>query len=105
MASSGVTMAVLAILRQYFAGFWFHPIGFMVGFTFQNFGANWGTLLVAFAIRWSVLKIGGAKAVRTKMMPFFVGVFVGCVLAIGLFTLVNGYAVAHGNANFYNLTP
>ena len=105
MASSGVTMAVLAILRQYFAGFWFHPIGFMVGFTFQNFGANWGTLLVAFAIRWSVLKIGGAKAVRTKMMPFFVGAFVGCVLAIGLFTLVNGYAVAHGNANFYNLTP
>lgn len=105
MVFSGGAMAVLSLLRQYFAGFWFHPIGFLLGFTFQNFGANWGTILVACGIRWTVLKIGGAKAVRGKMMPFFIGSFIGCVLAIGLFTLVNGYAVSHGNPNFYNLLP
>ena len=68
-------------------------------------GAPWGTLLVAFLIRWGVLKIGGAKAVRSKLMPFFIGVFAGCVVSVGIFTLVNGNAVAQGNANFYNLIP
>lgn len=105
MVASGCTMAALAVLRQYFAGFWFHPVGFMIGFTQFNYGANWGTLLVACAIRWGVLKAGGAKAVRTRMMPFFIGVFVGCVLSIGIFTLVNGHAAATGSSSFYNLTP
>lgn len=105
MVASGCTMAALAVLRQYFAGFWFHPVGFMIGFTQFNYGANWGTLLVACGIRWGVLKVGGAKAVRTKMMPFFIGVFIGCALSIGIFTLVNGHAVAIGSSNFYNLVP
>ena len=105
MAFSGCAMVVLALLRRYFAGFWFHPVGFMIGFTQFNYGANWGTLLVAFLIRWGVLKIGGAKAVRSKLMPFFIGVFAGCVVSVGIFTLVNGNAVAQGNANFYNLIP
>ncbi len=105
MVFSGVTMAALTILRQYFAGFWFHPVGFMVGFTFQNDGANWGTLLVAWAIRYAVLKIGGARAVRSKLQPFFIGAFVGCVLAVGIFTFVNGRAAALGSPNFYEAIP
>ncbi len=105
MVFSGVTMAVLTVLRQYFAGFWFHPVGFMIGFTFQNDGANWGTLLVAWAIRYTVLKVGGARAVRTKLQPFFIGAFVGCVLAVGIFTAINGHSVAQGSPNFYNSIP
>ena len=105
MVFGGSAMAVLTILRQYFAGFWFHPIGFMIGFTNQNDGANWGTLLVACAIRWAVLKIGGARAVRGKLLPFFAGAFAGCVLAIGFWTLANGYAVSRGLPRFYPLIP
>ena len=105
MVFSGVTMAILTVLRQYFAGFWFHPIGFMIGFTFQNDGANWGTLLVAWIIRYTVLKVGGARAVRTKLQPFFIGAFVGCVLAVGIFSAINGHAVAEGSPNFYNSMP
>jgi hypothetical protein len=105
MVFSGVTMAILTVLRQFFAGFWFHPIGFMIGFTFQNDGANWGTLLVAWIIRYTVLKIGGARAVRNKLLPFFIGAFTGCVLAVGIFSVINGHAVAQGSPNFYNSMP
>ncbi|MBQ6246893.1 MAG: hypothetical protein IJK04_08510, partial [Kiritimatiellae bacterium] len=101
MLFSGVMMAVLTILRQYFAGFWFHPIGFLLGFTYQYEGANWGTILIACAIRWAVFKIGGAKAVRSKLLPFFIGVFAGCVASVGIFTLINGHAAAQGSPNFY----
>ena len=101
MLFSGVMMAVLTVLRQYFAGFWFHPIGFLLGFTYQYEGANWGTILTACAIRWAVFKIGGAKAVRSKLLPFFIGVFAGCVASVGIFTLINGHAAAQGSPNFY----
>jgi hypothetical protein len=104
MLGGGVT-AVLTVLRHYVSGFWFHPVGFMIGFTFQNDGANWGTLLVAWAIRYTVLKVGGARAVRTKLQPFFIGAFVGCVLAVGIFTAINGHSVAQGSPNFYNSIP
>ena len=105
MVFSGVIMAILTVLRQYFAGFWFHPVGFMIGFTFQNDGANWGTLLIACAIRYAVLKIGGARAVRSKLQPFFIGVFIARVLAVGIFTAINGHSVAQGNPNFYDSIP
>ena len=105
MVFSGVMMAVLTLLRQYFAGFWFHPVGLMLGFTSMNDGANWGTILLAWLIRLVVLKIGGARAVRTKLLPFFAGSFIGCVIAIVVMTVVNGNAVSTGIPNFYDLIP
>lgn len=103
--SGGIIMAILTLLRQFFAGFWFHPVGFMVGLTNMNDGAPWGTLLIAWIIRYATLKIGGAKAVRNKMLPFFVGAFVGCVLAVLLMTIVNGQALKLGNPEFYHGIP
>jgi hypothetical protein len=38
-------------------------------------------------------------------MPFFIGVFTGCVVAIGIFTLVNGRAAAQGAPSFYYGIP
>ena len=105
MVFGGAAMAVLALLRQFFSGFWFHPIGFLLGWTNINNGAPWGTLLVAWAIRYAVLKIGGAKAVRSKLLPFFAGAFVGCLLSIAVFTAVNTRADLSGNPNFGIFIP
>ena len=105
MLFCGSVMAVLTLLRQFFSGFWFHPIGFMLGWTSINNGAPWGTLLVAWAIRLTVLKIGGARAVRNKLLPFFTGVFIGCLLSIAVFTVVNTNAVLSGSPNFASLLP
>ncbi len=105
MCFSGVIMFILTLLRQLFAGFWFHPLGFLLAPTNLNDGANWGTLLVAWAIRIIVLKVGGAHAVRTKLQPFFIGCFVGCLLAIMLFTVINGISVSSGSPLFYPSMP
>lgn len=82
--------ALLGVLRQAFTGFWFHPVGFIVGSTVLMECA-WGSVLAAFIIRAITLKIGGAITVRRKLMPFFVGVFVAAVTAHMLFGAINGY--------------
>ena len=105
MLFGGLAMAVLTLLRQYFSGFWFHPVGFMLGWTNINNGAPWGTLLVAWLIRFTVLKIGGARAVRNKLLPFFTGAFIGCILSVAVFTVINSCAYLSGSPNFAMLLP
>lgn len=74
---------VLTVLRQIFAGFWLHPLGFIMGSTHMmgiSGGNLWGSILAAWVIRLIVVKIGGAETVRHKLLPFFVGVFLAAVL-------------------------
>lgn len=76
----GVGTLVLAVTRQFFAGFWFHPVGFVLGCTnFMDY--VWGSALAAGVIRALALWTGGAATVRNKLQPFFVGVFLGAALA------------------------
>jgi hypothetical protein len=93
VATAGVT-----VLRQMFPGFWLHPIAVILGGTSDGLGMMmywsfnlWGSLLAAWAIRFTVLKLGGAAAVRNKLFPFFIGVFVAAVLAQMLVFGVNTY--------------
>ncbi len=87
--AAGVT-ALLTLMRQLFAGFFFHPIGFILGPTFMA-EQVWGSLLSAWVIRFTVLKLGGAATVRKRLMPFAVGMFLGTVAAYLLFALINGW--------------
>jgi hypothetical protein len=93
--STGMTMiyssagtVVTAILRQIFAGFWFHPIGFILGPS-EMMEVVWGSVLVACVIRFLVLKLGGAAAVREKLFPAAIGLFFGSAIAIGFVVLWN----------------
>jgi len=83
--SAAVTVAI-TFLRQAFAGFWFHPIGFILAPTrlAQNV---WGSLLVAWAIRFAVLKLGGASTVREKLRPAAFGIVAAAITAFILFAL------------------
>lgn len=81
---------ILTILRQVFSGFWFHPIGFVVGSTVMM-EYIWGSVIVAFIIRAVTLRIGGAVVVREKLMPFFVGVFLASLVAYFALGMFNGY--------------
>ncbi|MCX5659876.1 MAG: hypothetical protein NTW19_09160 [Planctomycetota bacterium] len=76
----GLGTLVLALVRQFFAGSWFHPVGFVLGCTnFMDY--VWGSALAGLVIRAAVLWTGGAATVRNKLQPFFVGVFLGAALA------------------------
>jgi hypothetical protein len=100
---AAVTM-VLTTIRQYLPGFWFHPVGFILGSSHMNDWA-WGSILVAWSIRASVLKFGGATSVRNKLQPFFVGAFVGAVAVIVLCMVINGISVAQGGTAIHGALP
>ena len=104
MLGGGVT-AILTVLRHYVSGFWFHPVGFILGWTNMDSGAPWGTLLVAWLIRFATLKTGGTRAVRDKLLPFFTGAFVGCMLCVALFTFLNARAYMSGSPDFAGFLP
>jgi hypothetical protein len=106
MGLAAVITMILTWLRQMFAGFWFHPMGFALGSTalsggFMNY--IWGSLLVAGIIRWVTLKFGGAVTVRTKLQPIFIGVFVGAVLAYLVIGLHAAYLRSIGIERFYSI--
>jgi hypothetical protein len=100
---AGVTF-LLTMLRQFFSGFWFHPIGFVLSSTYMMDGV-WGSLLVAWVIRSIVLRFGGATFVRYKLQPFFVGAFVGATLTMVLFHAIGAHALAGGATSMYGAMP
>ncbi len=84
----GTALAVM--LRQAFAGFWFHPIGFILGPSVMM-GFTWGSIFMAFLIRFIVLKIGGAQMVREKLYPVAIGILLGSVTAQAVFFIINAW--------------
>jgi hypothetical protein len=100
----GVVTTILVVLRQAFPGFWFHPVGYILGGT-QMMDTFWGSALTAWCIRSIVLKMGGAATVRSKLIPFAVGMFVAAVLAVLLASLCNAYLVSRGVMTIYGDLP
>ena len=88
MLFAGAITALTAFLRQIFAQFWFHPIGIILGPSEMMITA-WGSIIAAWLIRFMVLKLGGAAAVREKLFPFAIGLFLGSVVANGLILAFN----------------
>jgi hypothetical protein len=95
---ASVATAVVTLLRQSFPGFWFHPIAVVLGGTAAGGGMLmywsynlWGSLLAAWVIRLSILKVGGAVAVRNKLFPFFIGVFSAAMLSQAILFGINAY--------------
>jgi len=89
---AAASTSAVTIIRQIFPGFWFHPIGMVLGATHYA-EAVWGSALVAWGIRRLVAAIGGAATVREKLQPFAIGLFIGGVLAgaIGVISRAAGY--------------
>jgi hypothetical protein len=90
--------------RQYFAGWWFHPIGLMLGGSHMMEWV-WGSLLVAALLKWLVGWFGGAQAIRRRFQPFFAGAFAGAVVVMVFFHVVAAWVVANGGMVFYSALP
>jgi len=100
----GAFTAVVAILRQLFAGFWFHPIGVLLGMTWM-LSIIWGSCLAAWMIRGLVLYFGGAATVRTKLQPYFIGFFLGSATAAMLLTVHAAWLRSQGIDEIYRALP
>ena len=92
---------VLSVLRQMFAWFPMHPAGWVLGLT--NFSDYvWGSCFTAWIIRGLALWFGGAATVRNKLIPFFVGFFLGSIMAELLIGVHAAYLRSIGIEKFYS---
>ena len=102
---AGAVSMALTVLRQCFSGFWFHPVGFVLGGTdFMNY--VWGSVLTAWVVRSVVLRLGGAATVRNKLQPLAVGLFLGSCTAYLFVLILSAYLRSVGVEAVYPiLTP
>lgn len=103
-AYGGTGAVVLSALRRLFTSFWFHPIGFLLGPSYMM-DTIWGSALLAWVIRRSTVQIGGSKAVREKLYPFFIGTLLACVTAYVIWSIVGGYLRSRGVDLIYTDMP
>ncbi|MFM8765342.1 MAG: DUF6784 domain-containing protein, partial [Spartobacteria bacterium] len=103
-AFAAVVTAVLTLLRQIFAGFWLHPMGFIVGSSSMT-EILWGSFLVAWALRLVFVKFGGGLSVRTKLQPFFIGILLGSAMSWMVWFAYNSYISAQGAMLIYKEIP
>ncbi len=100
--AAGLVAILLAVLRQVFAGFAFHPVGFVL--SSANFTDYiWGSALVALAIRALVLWMGGAATVRNKLRPIAIGIFLGEAAAYLLLGMHSAWMKAQGIDSVYGI--
>ena len=105
MSLSGAVAIGLTILRQCFAGFWFHPIGFVLGSTnFMDY--IWGSALTAWVVRSLVLRLGGTATVRDRLHPLAAGLFLGTCAGYAVVVMLSAYLRSVGvEAVYPTLTP
>ena len=101
---AAVVTAILAFLRQIFAGFWLHPMGFILGSTYMT-ELLWGSFLVAWVLRLVFVKFGGGLSVRSKLQPFFIGVLLGSAMSWMIWFAYNSYISAQGVMLIYKEIP
>lgn len=100
---SGITL-VLTYLRIRFAGFWLHPLGYVLANT--GFIASvWGSLLVAWIVKFSALKLGGPRLIRESLTPLFAGLFVGGLAGIIYWDVVAAAVLLAGGSDVYTCWP
>jgi hypothetical protein len=97
LSAVGVAATVttgLTLLRARFAGWPFHPLGYVLSNTL-TVGAFWLPLLIANVVKVAVLRYGGVRLYR-RSIAFFVGIILGDVLAEAgwsLAGLIGGFPV------------
>jgi len=92
----------LAAIRQKWVGSPFHPLGFLVATGFGDISTSWFPMLVAWAAKGTILKLGGLPLYR-RGMPFFLGLAIGHLLIGGLLWPCIGLFISKEAANAYHL--
>lgn len=82
-----VITALLSLARVIWLGFPLHPLGFALAFT-PAIGALWPSIAVGHLVKRIGLRFGGLPFNRGVLRPFFVGLFVGDLLSLALWRVV-----------------
>lgn len=100
---AGVTLG-LAGLRSLFAWFPLHPLGYVLASTFFM-KAMWAYALLAWLVRVLLFRMGGARAIRERLVPFCLGLFLASIVSIVFFDIVGLILRARGVVDVYGGLP
>ena len=92
-------MGLLSYLRYRFVWWPIHPLGFATG-TFYIMNWVWFSILLAWACKSALLKLGGAAA-YTRIRPFFLGLILGQVVVSGMWLVIDFFTGKTGNSLGY----
>ena len=86
---------LLTLARVIWLGFPLHPLGFALAFTPALY-ALWPSIAVGHLVKRLGLRFGGLQLSRRILRPFFVGLFVGDLLSLAVWRVVETLAPAAG---------
>jgi hypothetical protein len=92
----GVGAAIMFVLELlHYRLFWWplHPLGFPIS---SHFGGMWFSVLAALIIKSVVLKYGGPIVYR-RLIPFFLGLILGEIVAAGFWLIIDYSTGMQGN--------
>jgi hypothetical protein len=79
----------LFLVRIRFVGFPLHPVGYGISSTW-SMGTVWLPLMIAWAIKVSVVRYGGLRGYK-RLLPFFMGLILGDFIAGGIANLIGTF--------------
>jgi hypothetical protein len=82
----GLFTLMLGVLRVKFIWWPFTPVGFVIG-SMQEIGTMWFGFFIIWLIKSVIFRYAGAKAYM-KLIPLAVGLVVGYVVCVSIFTIV-----------------
>ena len=91
----GVLMAAMTYLKNHVIGFPIHPIGLALGLT-HPVSSAWFSVFLAWMVKASLLKYGGAK-LYLFMRPLFLGLVLGTFVSAGIWLVIDAITGATGN--------
>ena len=94
-AISFALTALLAVARVIWLGFPLHPLGFALAFT-PAIQSLWPSIAVGHLVKRLGLRFGGVQLSRNVLRPFFVGLFVGDLLTVALWRVLESTVLYAG---------
>jgi hypothetical protein len=91
---AGATIIGLSLMRLYFVGWPFHPIGFLLVYTW-GIHVTWCSILLGWVAKVTLLRLGGATA-YAKAKPLFLGLIVGDAFMTALWIIVGLIRISMG---------
>ncbi|MCE9614248.1 MAG: hypothetical protein K8T26_08225 [Lentisphaerae bacterium] len=104
LAIGAAVTLILAALRAFFTWFPLHPLGYVLASTFFMKGL-WLYTLLAWAVRLLLFRLGGARTIRERLVPFCVGMFLAGIVSIVLFDVVGLILRTRGITDVYGGLP
>jgi len=95
IAIGGSVMTGLIFMRNHFLWWPLHPIGYTLGLTYPIY-CVWFSVMIAWLIKFIVLKYGGARVYR-QLRPFFLGLILGSFVSAGFWLIVDFFTGMTGN--------